>query len=332
MGTLGHAIGIVFDADLGERLQPDVTDLVYLRNERFTGALVNTDVPNRFVFGTEFHPENGESAADFTPERITELVRFATGLPGLTPDIRWVGAWETAARVATRFRSGRVLLVGDAAKVTPPTGGMGGNTAVGDGHDVAWKLAAVIRGEAGPGLLDSYEAERKPFAELVVTASLHNLNQRMRPDLDISEVPEPVDAIELALGYRCRSSAVVIEDDDSRPTEDPNRPTGRAGFRAPHVPITVDGLPQSTVDLFGHGWVLLTADGSWRTAETTGIDIRVLGTDFAAPREIFLARYSIRSSGATLVRPDGIVAWRTATAPGDPAGALRDVLARVLNR
>ncbi|HET6503822.1 MAG TPA: FAD-dependent oxidoreductase [Amycolatopsis sp.] len=332
LGTLGHAIGIVFDADLGERLQPDVTDLVYLRNERFTGALVNTDVPNRFVFGTEFHPENGETTADFTPERITELIRIATGLPSVAPDVRWVGAWETAARVATTFRGGRVLLVGDAAKVTPPTGGMGGNTAVGDGHDVAWKLAAVLQGQAGPGLLDSYEAERKPFAELVVTASLHNLRQRMRPELDLSGVPEPVDAIELTLGYRCRSSAVVIADDDPRPAENPNRPTGRAGFRAPHLPITIDGLQQSTVDLFGRGWVLLTADGSWRRATPTDIDLRVLGTDFAASREIFLARYGIRPGGATLVRPDGIVAWRTVAAPGDPAGVLRDVLARVLSR
>ncbi|GLY64544.1 aklavinone 12-hydroxylase RdmE [Amycolatopsis taiwanensis] len=339
MGVLGNAIGVVFDADLGDRLEPDVTDLYHLRHSSFTGVLVNTDVPNRFVFGTDFHPEKGEKADDFTPERVTELIRLATDLPGLRPDIRWIGAWEMAAKIASRFRSGRVLLVGDAAKVTPPTGGMGGNTAVGDGHDVAWKLAAVLRGEAGPALLDSYEAERKPFAELVVNASLHNLKHRMMPHLDISGLPEPVNQVELALGYRCFSAAVLIEDDDPRPTEDPNRPSGRAGFRAPHVPITVDGISMSTVDLLGHVWVLVTADPSWRPVVATAgeavglrLDCRVLGSDFDASEELFLARYGIQSTGATLVRPDGVVAWRAVTGVDDPDSTLREVLTHLLSR
>lgn len=337
--ALRHAIGVVFDADLDDRLEPDVTDLFYLQNPRFTGVLVNTDVANRFVFGTDFHPEKGEKAEDFTVERVTELIRAATDLPGLRPEIRWIGAWEVAAKIASRFRSGRVLVVGDAAKVTPPTGGMGGNTAVGDGHDVAWKLAAVLRGEAGPALLDSYEAERKPFAELVVNASLHNMKQRMAPDLDVSGLPEPVDQTEIVLGYRCRSAAVLISDDDPRPTENPNQPSGRAGFRAPHVPITIDGTQTSTVDLFGHGWVLVTADPSWRpVAAAAGealelrLDCRVLGSDFDASEELFLARYGIRPNGATLVRPDGVVAWRAVTGVDDREGTLREVLARLLFR
>lgn len=339
MGALRHAIGVVFDADLDDRLEPDVTDLFYLQNPRFTGVLVNTDVTNRFVFGTDFHPEKGEKAEDFTPHRVTELIRAATDRPGLRPDIRWIGAWEVAAKIASRFRSGRVLMVGDAAKVTPPTGGMGGNTAVGDGHDVAWKLAAVLRGEAGQALLDSYEAERKPFAELVVNTSLHNMKQRMAPDLDLTGLPEPVDQTELTLGYRCRSAAVLIDDDDPRPTENPNRPSGRAGFRAPHVPITIEGTQTSTVDLFGHGWVLVTADPSWRpvaaaAGEALGLRLgcRVLGSDFDASEELFLARYGIRSSGATLVRPDGVVAWRALTGVDDRDGALREALARLLFR
>ena len=358
VGSIGHSIGVVFDADLGDRVQPDVTDLFYLQHAEFTGALVNTDIPNRFVFSTDFHPESGEKAEDFTPERLTGLIRLATGLPGLKPDIRWSGTWETAARIATTFRSGRVFLVGDAAKVTPPTGGMGGNTAVGDGHDIAWKLAAVLRGEAGPGLLDSYQAERKPFAEMVVATSLHNAKHRLKPDLDLAGVPEPVDQLELALGYRCRSAAVLPDDDDPRPVENPNAPTGRAGFRAPHVPITVDGTSMSTVDILGRGWVLIATGEGWRqaaekvTAET-GIDAtcRELGVDFADPQGVFLARYGLRTGGATLVRPDGVVAWRTVRgveAPHalgvqppephlgaglqTPSGTLRKVLTQVLAR
>jgi hypothetical protein len=232
-----------------------------------------------------------------------------------------------------------VFLAGDAAKVTPPTGGMGGNTAVGDGHDLAWKLAAVVRGEAGPGLLDSYEAERRPIAEMVVTTSLHNAKQRMAPELDLSEIGEPVDQIELALGFRYRSDAVLIEDDDPSPTENPNRPSGRAGFRAPHVPIVVEGVSKSIVDLLGHGWVLLANGPGWPAAARevsaeTGVPLTCFeaGADFADPEALFAARSGLEPGGASLVRPDGIVAWRVAAGIEDPAGRLWDVLGNLLSR
>ena len=332
-GMVGKSIGVVFEADLGDHLDPDVTDLYYLRHPEFTGALVNTDVPGRYVFGSDCRPD--ETVEDFPHERLTRLIRLATDLPALTPEIRWVGAWEMAARVARTFRSGRVFLVGDAAKVTPPTGGMGGNTAVGDGHDVAWKLAAVVRGEAGPGLLDTYEAERKPIAEMVVTTSLHNAKHRMMPDLDLTGVGEPVDAIEIALGFRYRSTAVVAEDQDPRPTENPNQPSGRPGFRAPHAPIAVDGVSRSTVALLGHGWVLLATGPGWRQAAAgVGIPLtcHVAGEDFDDPEGLFAARYGLDSGGASLVRPDGIVAWRSRGETADAAATLSDVLARVLHR
>jgi 2-polyprenyl-6-methoxyphenol hydroxylase-like FAD-dependent oxidoreductase len=339
LGAIGHSIGVVFEGDLGERMKPDVTDLYYLQNPRFTGALVNTDVPGRYVFATDYRPEQGESIDDFPRERLAELIRIATDLPELEPEIRWAGAWEMAARVARRFRAGRVFLAGDAAKVTPPTGGMGGNTAVGDGHDLAWKLAAVVRGEAGPGLLDSYEAERRPIAEMVVTTSLHNAKQRMAPELDLSEIGEPVDQIELALGFRYRSDAVLIEDDDPSPTENPNRPSGRAGFRAPHVPIVVEGVSKSIVDLLGHGWVLLANGPGWPAAARevsaeTGVPLTCFeaGADFADPEALFAARSGLEPGGASLVRPDGIVAWRVAAGIEDPAGRLWDVLGNLLSR
>lgn len=329
IGAIGHSIGVVFDADLGDRLMPGVTDLYYLRNDEFTGALTNTDVPGRYVCAVDLHPERGETIDDFPEERLVRLIRIATDLPDLEPKIQWAGAWEMAARIADRFAAGRVFLVGDAAKVTPPTGGMGGNTAVGDGHDIAWKLAAVIRGDAGPGLLDSYEAERKPIAEMVVATSLHNAKERMVPDLDLTGVADPVDQFALTLGFRYRSDAVLADDDDR--LENPLEPSGRPGFRAPHVP-TATG---STWDFLGHGWVLFAEQG-WRDAmdevrANTGIAVeyRERGTDFDDPEGVFGARFGLREGGASLVRPDGIVAWRCAEGTADPAGTLWDVLAHV---
>ncbi|MFJ8819835.1 aklavinone 12-hydroxylase RdmE [Amycolatopsis thermoflava] len=330
LGAIAQSIGVVFDADLGDRLLPGVTDLFYLQHPEFTGALVNTDVPGRYVCAVDIGP--GETADDFPEERLVHLIRVATDLPDLEPKIQWTGAWEMAARVADRFAAGRVFLVGDAAKVTPPTGGMGGNTAVGDGHDIAWKLAAVLRGDAGPGLLDSYEAERKPIAEMVVSTSLHNAKERMVPDLDLTGVAPPVDQIALTLGFRYRSGAVLAEDDDL--LENPVEPSGRPGFRAPHVPTTTG----STWDFLGHGWVVF-GTGGWRDAVAevraeTGIalEYRECGADFDDPDGVFRARFGLGDGGASLVRPDGIVAWRCPGGAADPAATLWDVLARVLSR
>jgi aklavinone 12-hydroxylase len=142
------------------------------------------------------------------------------------------------------------------------------------------------------------------------------------------------------LGFCYSSTAVLREEEGTERTENPLEPTGRPGFRAPDVAITRNGSTnQSTVDLFGHGWVLLTASGGepWRDAAAdisaeicVGIACHIEGTDFTG--ELFAARYGLDDGGAALVRPDGMVAWRTKDAVEDAAGTLWNVFGRVLSR
>ncbi|MFD8497667.1 aklavinone 12-hydroxylase RdmE [Amycolatopsis sp. NPDC059657] len=323
-GALSHCLGVLFEANLGDRVRTDVTDLFYLQNPHFTAGFCSTDTPDHYGFAPDYHPSKGESPEDFTPERLIEMIRIATDEPDLEPVIHWTAPWEVAARLARRFRSGRVFLVGDAAKVTPPTGGMGGNTAIGDGHDLAWKLAAVLRGEAGPALLDTYEAERRPIARMVIDTSLHNMKQRMHPDLDVSGLTPAEDPMAICLGFRYRSSAILAEDDDPARTENPFSPSGRPGFRAPNVTLPTG---ESTVDVLGHGWVLFS-DSTWTPAASdisaeTGLR---LDHHIAPP-----ATFGLTPGGASLVRPDGIVAWRS-PATDDPSGALWNALAQLLGR
>lgn len=198
---------MLFEANLGDRVRTDVTDLFYLQNPQFTAGFCSTDTPDHYGFAPDYYPSKGESPEDFTPDWLIGMIRIATDEPDLDPVIRWTAPWEVAARLARRFRSGRVFLVGDAAKVTPPTGGMGGNTAIGDGHDLAWKLAAVLRGDAGLALLDTYEAERRPIARMVIDTSLHNMKlhnmkQRMHPDLDVTGLTPAEDPMAICLGFR----------------------------------------------------------------------------------------------------------------------------------
>ncbi|MFI9010031.1 aklavinone 12-hydroxylase RdmE [Actinosynnema sp. NPDC053489] len=325
-GSLSHHIGVVFEADLTTRIAPDKITLYYLRNPAFTGAFVATNTPRRNVFTVEYDQAR-ESVADYPPRRCVELLRIATDVPDLEPDVLEVTAWEMGAWVSDRFRAGRVFLVGDAAKVTPPTGGLGGNTAIGDGYDVAWKLAAVLRGEAGEGLLDSYEAERRPYAELVVAGSYANYVQRFAPQLAGPDVPAEVDPMHLTLGYRCRSNAVLIEDDDPALMEDPAEASARPGFRAPHVIVEHEGRRVSTLDLFGR-WTLLTLDPLWRSATVPNLHVPTI-TD---PTNAFADRYRLTPTGAALVRPDGVIAWRTTTHPRTtPTTALTTTLHHLLS-
>lgn len=84
---------------------------------------------------------------------------------------RWISVYRTHHRITEQFRVGRVFLVGDAAHIHSPAGGQGMNTGIGDAYNLAWKLALVVKGHAREELLDSYEAERMPFARAILHSS-----------------------------------------------------------------------------------------------------------------------------------------------------------------
>jgi hypothetical protein len=141
---------------------------------------------------------------------------------------------------------------------------------------------------------------------------------------------------DIELGYLYRSPAIVPEDDVDRGHEDPRESLGRPGARAPHLWIQHGGRKISTLDLYGRGFVLLAArEGeAWippaRTAarETAGLDLDA----HIIEDDRFAAAYGLSESGATLVRPDGFVAWRAKAIQNDPAGAVSAALHAALMR
>ncbi|MGZ8649842.1 MAG: FAD-dependent monooxygenase, partial [Solirubrobacteraceae bacterium] len=251
-----------------------------------------------------------------TEERALEFLRTAIGTD-MPMEIVDVANWQAEANWAERLREGRVFLAGDAAHVVPPNGGFGGNTGVQDALNLAWKLAAVIKGDAGPALLDSYEAERLPLSRLTVQQAYTRYATRVVPERGTEGVEPAIPDIELEIGLVMRSEMILSEDgDDGALHLPPSALDGRPGTRAPHVELTAG---RSTLDLFGSQFVVLRPAGDavddWAPPGATSHVIDA---------EPFAEAYGLSAGGATLVRPDGVVAWR---APG-PAG--RDELTRAL--
>ncbi|MCP3800363.1 FAD-dependent monooxygenase [Allokutzneria sp. A3M-2-11 16] len=311
-GVLGEGISAVFEADLGDAFDGRNV-LFYLQNPALPGGggvFTSTDDRNRFTFGV------GE-VEDIDERRWTELIRIATGHPDLEPKLlAWNSRTTTSVLVADRFGAGRVQLIGDAVRTMPPHGAMGGNSAIMDGFSLAWKLAMVVKGQAGQGLLDSHDAERRPYADVLVEQQYANMVQRNSPHLADGSEAEPIAPEQMMLGYRYPTGAIVREaDDDGALFEDPAEPTGRPGS---HVPYS-----ESTVDIFGRSFVLLANKSTWdgRAAEAA----EALGVELAVHQVDDPDRYGVSTSGAVLVRPDGFVAWR---GEGDLEAALRTVLAR----
>ncbi|PLL10615.1 2,4-dichlorophenol 6-monooxygenase [Tabrizicola sp. TH137] len=110
-----------------------------------------------------------QPAPEVTPEFATSVARQLVGVPDLEIELLGANTWTVNNCFATHMQKDRVFIMGDAAHRHPPSNGLGSNTSIQDGFNLAWKLAAVIKGKAGPKLLDSYSAERAPVARQIVT-------------------------------------------------------------------------------------------------------------------------------------------------------------------
>jgi len=319
-GQFSRSITIYFRADCAELLRDRNQGVIYVHNPQLRGFFrLDRSRGNGFlVINTVGADVTQDSAIDvqsgLTEERALEFLRTAIGTD-MPMEIVDVTNWQAEANWAERLRDGRVFLAGDAAHVVPPNGGFGGNTGVQDALNLAWKLAAVVKGDAGPALLDTYEAERLPLSELTVRQAYTRYATRVVPERGTEGVDPPIPDIELEIGLVMRSATILGEDDDDGLLHaHPSALGGRPGTRAPHV-VLGDG--RSTLDLFGSEFVVLRPAGE-------GVD------DWAPPgvtshvidAEPFAEAYGLSAGGATLVRPDGVIAWRSR----GPAG--RDELAR----
>jgi 2-polyprenyl-6-methoxyphenol hydroxylase-like FAD-dependent oxidoreductase len=289
------------------------------------GLLIAIDGVDQFLFCLQMQPGEKAESVDF------RAAMFAAIGQEFDFDLINAGPWQAGfTLVADHFSKGRAFLAGDAAHLFTPTGGMGYNTSVDDAVNLGWKLAAVVKGWAAEGLLDSYEAERKPIAHRNTTFA-----RAMADSIGSIKVPANVDADGpeaerirqqlgaalaqhvrnefnipgLQLGLRYEGSPTVAEDAQPPTADEPNHyvPNARPGARAPHIWIN----DQSIFDLFSRDFTLLCFTGSahagskhWqRIATVMGVPLEVMFCDNREAQTLYGAEM-------VLIRPDHHIAWR----------------------
>jgi hypothetical protein len=247
------------------------------------------------------------------------------------------------ALTAEHYRAGRIFLAGDAAHLFTPLGGFGMNTGIGDIMNLGWKLAACRAGWAGPRLLDSVEAERRPIgvrnSSLGILCAKRMSAWRLPPDIEEDGAEAEAarlafgrfcvqdDAVQyetsgLQLGERYEGSPIIVGDGTPAPPDDWHRyvPLDRPGARAPHFWLP-DG--RALYDALGSGFALLAfgaGDGIEafeRAARSRGMPLTVLRAE--APKD---GPYRSR---LVLVRPDQHIAWHGDAAPGDARAVIDTV-------
>ncbi|MEC3952018.1 FAD-dependent monooxygenase [Nocardia sp. CDC153] len=341
--TLGSFLNIHFRAALGAQLGDRRFVMAYTFHPQRAG-LMPLDNDTDWLLHVMFDPIL-EPAESFGPQRCVDLVRAVAGVPDLEVDVIGSRPWHSTAATAGRFRAGRIFLVGDAAHAMPPSGAFGSNTGIQDAHNLAWKIAAVYRGYADAELLDTYDAERRPNAEQTVRQAV--LRSQDRPHMaDQKPAPPHPDIVsDERVWFGCRQLGAVASTEID-PTACgaeaiwPDRPDGSVGTRAPHVPMVLEGMTVSTVDLLGPEFVLFsgTEGAAWDAAaadvaERSGLPLRRyrIGPErLHDSKELWHSAFGVEPSGAVLVRPDGIVAWRARSGSADPTGALTAAVERIL--
>jgi 2,4-dichlorophenol 6-monooxygenase len=186
-------IGVHFEADLSRYYPDDRVLLNWLKPAGRPGVSVLVAMgPGKWG---RHSPEwsIGFARAPFYPEKLTDElatseIRALLGIPDLQVKIRCITEWAVEGVLADSYQKGRIFLAGDAAHRHPPTTGLGLNTGIQDAHNLAWKLALVVKGKAPASLLDSYEVERRPIGAFNVEWALNAFFNHMLLEMGIVAV------------------------------------------------------------------------------------------------------------------------------------------------
>ncbi len=333
MGVVMDFTMIHFKADLSKIVKHKPAILYWVMAQECAGTLIAFDIKDNWVFMLP-HDDNVLDKSEITEEYCMDMLMKAIGTSDVEVEIQSNGGWGLGSQVAESYRHNNVFLVGDAAHRYPPSGGLGLNTGVGDAHNLAWKMAGVLKGWAWPGLLDSYEPERqkvaqnnadfsvdnagKLFSIMVATQSLMPAGKqssietlRSNPkkwaavQQGIEDQRDHFDGLALQIGQHYgRDEAPDLRAKDFQFCD--------VGARFPHTWLSVDNIEASSLDLLSATEFTLVLRNGVNLPSINGevpLQIKVEGDHFNAS-EKNLKTLGMDDAVAVLVRPDGHISAR----------------------
>lgn len=353
---LAHFVNNHFTADLSRWTKGREATLLWTYAKDRVGCFQPLNDKQRWMCQIRFDP-SVDPLESWTPERVLRRLRDMVGDPAVE-DVEFTlhstYTYALGATVADKLRIGRLLLVGDAAHRIPPAGGIGMNTGVQTAHNLVWKLAAVIKGYAEEGLLDTFDPERREVAHRACEYGRVNMGyvtaiqsaqtrEEQRAAVAASKQYGNWAGLDLGVHYETPAGAFVPDDAPAPKIDHPVIdfvPHAKSGWRAPHIWLSDGTRRFSSVDLFERDFVVLAeADGhGWiEAARTLAGDIPIRAFEISErgdlkPEGNFGELYGIKQGGAVLVRPDGHVGFRSAGAVVDPRATLSRALDAILHR
>jgi 2,4-dichlorophenol 6-monooxygenase len=339
-------VTIHFEANLRHIVRDRPAILYWILDPSAAGTFIAYDIERTWVYTPRVLPQEFDRSV-YSDAHCAALIRDAIGRTDVDLEIKHVVPWMMAAQVATAYRRRNCFLVGDAAHRFPPTGGFGLNTGIQDAHNLAWKIAATLRRAASPSILESYESERQPVAEMNTRQSLHNSNRL--PDLfrlaeqsiidnQVSDKNKAALAAEIAT-HRDHFMSTGLQlgfsyGPPARGPADPTRydPSAGEGDRMPHAWVEFKGRRMSTLDLLNPASFTLFARGvgaDWSGVAAPNGCVKTIVLDETYVFESdWLGLCGLSGGGAMLVRPDGHIA-KVVT---DASEQSREALAATLRR
>ncbi len=325
----GHQINVYIEADIESLVDNEAHQALYW--------ISTTDVSGVFIglggdwkhwcFNFSYFPEKGEKAEDFDEARCLQNVYAALGTSDLEVKILSIGPWVLCGQVIDQYRQGRIFFGGDAAHLNIPTGGFGFNTGMQEVHNLAWKLAYVLRGQAPDSLLDTYHEERREVAVFNVETSRKNAINIRATGAEFGAKVDDADKLELdtaegiaarkkrsdaienqrnhfiflgqEIGFGYWESSLVSHDGsphyvEAHQVSDPIYTyiaNAKPGARAPHCWVKYKGEQKSLLDFFTTDFTLLVCGDPQ--------DWQEMLTD--RPEDVRINIYTIGTKGADFI-------------------------------
>lgn len=291
-----HYLNIFLEADLTSQVAGRTFSQCEIANEEVSGIFLAMNNTNRWSFHLAYDPTVSQPE-QWSDGQLTKLVKAAIGAD-VPVRLLYRSPWNTRVRVADRYRDGHIFLMGDAAHLMPPWGGFNANTGIADAHNLVWKLARVLNGQADPALLDTYESERQPVArrngEQAWLRTDFDARFQIRSEDNAAFFERLIDYGELQMRYRYGADDTV------------NALRAQPGTRFPHAWIEHRRQRRSTLDLFGSSFVAI---GGPSAPRREGDPSYLAGIDFWFINESVTWRSltGLADDDVVVIRPDGFV-------------------------